>query len=436
MKDIITVLIILSSITAFNSSYATVQSADHANPMVSGMNLTEQGTHLYDAAADGKPKLEAQLAVDELKSMGAHHVILTPRATMTNPKGNDIVPIISAAQRSEERNRYKRLIDYIHGQGMTVGIRPIFFVVKPDGTFPYREQQPDGKMKIWWHGNIQPSDPNRWFDSFKAYLDIYLLITKLNHVEEFTLGAELYSMTVGIEDQWKAFPYGFPGQWLNLLHYARKKLDATTRIMYDINFTDDVSDSGGLSASGGEFERWRYRLVDLAHPTKPDELVIWNDLVSFWKELDAVGIDMYRSLASPQDTIPGEYDSLVKFLRIRSDEFANQMDTTMASIEAVTGMHQFAYFKETGFRSIDNGFIDPFDYETGTGHYNPLHQAAAYQAIFESFWAPHFDWFGGGAFWDTGVDPGRNLGIGDTGFSPIGKIETTRVIQNIFQFKF
>ena len=406
-----------------------------AHALVAGMNLTEQGSFKYDAAPDGAEKTPAQIAVDSIKALGATHIILNPRATMTDPRGNDIIPAVPAAQRSEERSRYKHLIDYIHGQGMTVGLRPIFFVVKPDGSFPYLEMQPDGSVKLWWHGNIQPSDPNRWFDSFKSYMDIYLLIGKLNHVEEFTIGAELYSLTVGIEDQWKEYPYGFPGRWLDLLRYSRTKLNPGTRMMYDINFTDDVSNAGGVSASGGELERWRYRLVDLANPSDPDENKIWKDLVSFWSELDSVGIDMYRSLAGKHDVIPTDKNELVKLLRIRSDEYANQMDTTMASIEGVTGKHQIASFKEAGFRSITRGFIDPFNYENGAGEYNPVHQAAAFQALFESFWKPKFDWFGGGSFWDVGIDPARNKGTGETGFSPLGKKETVSTLKSIYSFE-
>ena len=423
--------IIALSIGVFSSSG---KAQTRVNPMVGGMNLTEQGNFKYDAAPAGSAKTQAQIAVDEIKALGARHIILNPRATMTNPKGNDVFPSVPAAQRGEERARYKRLIDYIHSQGLTVGIRPIFFVVRSDGTFPYREVQPDGKVKLWWHGNIQPSDPNRWFDSFKAYMDIYLLIAKISHVEEFTLGAELYSMTVGIEDQWAAYPYGFPGRWLDLLHYSRDKLGSDVRIMYDVNFTDDVTRINGVSASGGEFERWRYRLVDLANPTDPAQKEIWKDLVSFWSELDAVGIDMYRSLAGKLDTIPTDQDALVQHLRVRSDEFASQMDTAMAGIESVTNHHQFAIFKEAGFRSVDKGFIDPFNYENGVGTYNAIHQAASFEALYESFWLPKFDWFAGGSFWDVGVDPNRNVGVGETGFSPIHKPETEAVLEKIYQF--
>ena len=425
--------ILALTIGIYSANTTEAQAQARTNPMIGGMNLSEQGSFIYDAAPAGGAKTQAQIAVDQIKALGARHVILNPRATMTDPKGNDLFPMVPITERGKERARYQRLIQYIHSIGLTVGIRPIFFVVRPNGTFPYREVQPDGKEKIWWHGNIQPNDPNRWFESFKSYLDIYVLIAQINHVEEFTLGAELYSMTVGIEDQWKAYPYGFPGRWLDLLHYCRGKLGAKVRIMYDINFTDDITQVGSVSASGGEFERWRYRLVDLANPTDPAQLIIWKDLVAFWNELDAVGIDMYRSLAGKQDTLPMNQADLVKHLRIRSDEYASQMDTSMVSIEAATGRHQFAIFKEAGFRSVDKGFIDPFNYENGVGTYNVDHQAAAFEALYESFWMPKFDWFGGGSFWDVGVDPSRNIGVGDTGFSPINKTETDLVLRKIYQ---
>lgn len=404
--------------------------------LVRGMNLTQLGQFIYDAAPAGKPKTPAQVAVDQMQTMGVTHVVLNPQAKMFDPRGNDLIPDVPNAQRAQERARYKRLIDYIHSKGMTVGIRPIFFVVKPDGSFPYVEVSADGTSKTWWHGNIQPSDVNRWFESLKQFHDIYILIARLNKVAEYTIGAELYSMTVGLEDQWPENPYGFPGRWLSLLRYTRSKLGKNMRIMYDINFTDDTAvSSGELTAMGGELERWRYRLVDLAHPENPDEFAVWQDLVNFWNELDAIGIDMYRSLASPNDVLPTNYEDLVSHLQIRSDEYASQIDLTLAEIESVTEKMQYMIFKEVGYRSVNKGFINPFDYETGLGTYREDHQAAAFEALFRSFWEPRFPWFQGASFWDVSVSPTRNTGVGDTGFSPIGKPQTIQVLQQIYSFE-
>ncbi|WP_374073449.1 hypothetical protein [Bdellovibrio bacteriovorus] len=396
---------------------------------VAGFNLTEAEGFLYDASAPGAPKTMAQEAVDSAKRLGSNHIILNVRATMKGPYSSEIIPVTAPAERSKEALRMAKLIKYIQSQGMTVGLRPIFFVVGPNGEFPYTEKQADGSVKTWWHGNIQPKDPNRWFESFRVYLDVYITVAKMAKVDEFTIGAELYSMTVGIEDQWKEYPYGFPGRWLELLRYVRVKLPSA-RLMYDINFTDDSVSAGGLTASGGEFERWRYRLVDLANPTNPDEKKIWDDLVSFWKELDSIGLDIYRSLASQNQELPEDYGSLVETLKNRSDSYATQLDTGFTQIEFTLDHHKEAMIKEIGFRSVDRGFIDPFAY-AGSGTVNVNHQAGAYQAVFESFWQPQWPWFKGINFWDIAVDPSKT-GRTDNGFSPVGKDETEKIVKDYY----
>jgi hypothetical protein len=323
-------------------------------------------------------------------------------------------------------------MQYIHGKGMQVGIRPIFFVVDAHGNTPYVEILPDGTQKVWWHGNIQPANPNAWFDSFQDFLDIYLPLAKLGKAEEFTLGAELYSMTVGVEDQWKANPYGFPGNWLSLLKHARGELGTGVRIMYDVNFTDDKVTAGGIDQFGGEFERWRYRLVDLANPADPAQHQIWQDLVDFWTGLDAVGLDVYRSLATVTDVIPTDHAKLVALLQQASDRYATQIDNALFEIQTTVNKAPIVILKEIGFRSVDKGFIDPFKY-AGAGHdtLNIDHQAAAYEAIFRSFWAADWAWFKGLAFWDASVDNALH-GPTDTGFSPIGKAETEAILKQYF----
>lgn len=396
---------------------------------VAGFNLTETDGFLYDAAVASAPKTLAQKAVDEAQRLGSNHIILNVRATMAGPFSSELIPVTPPAERSKEAIRMARLIRYIQSKNMTVGLRPIFFVVGPNGEFPYFEKQPDGTVKTWWHGNIQPRDPNRWFESFRVYLDMYITVARMAKADEFTIGAELYSMTVGVEDQWKEHPYGFPGRWLELLRYTRSKLP-TARLMYDINFTDDAVNTGGLTASGGEFERWRYRLVELANPSNPQEAQIWNDLTSFWKELDSIGFDIYRSLASHNQVLPTDYAELTNVLKNRADSYATQLDTGLMEIEFTLNHHKKAIIKEIGFRSVDRGFIDPFSY-AGSGTLNLQHQSAAYDAILQAFWKPQWPWFGGINFWDIAVDESKK-GIEDTGFSPLGKPMTEEVVQSYY----
>lgn len=404
--------------------------ANSAEEKVKGFNLSESDGFVYDAVTTGNAT-PAMVAVDEAKRLGSNHVILNVRGKMVGPMSTEVVPMTAPAERSNEARRIARLATYIRSKGMTVGLRPIFFVFGPNGEFPYVEKLANGSQKVWWHGNIQPSDPDRWFESFRTFLDQYITVAKLAKAEEFTIGAELYSMTVGIEDQWKAQPYGFPGRWLELLRYVRGKLPSA-RLMYDINFTDDSNSQSGFARSGGELERWRYRLADLANPTRPEELKIWKDLVQFWTELDAVGLDMYRSLASPKDVLATNRADLTKQLKTRTDVYTTQLDTALLEISLVTNVEKKIILKEVGYRSIEKGFIEPFNYAGASGVLNIDHQAAAYDALLQSFARSNWSWFQGVVFWDIQVDPSKK-GPKDLGFSPLGKPQTEAVVLDFFK---
>lgn len=413
------------------SLFITWTCLSQANAMYKGFNLTEYEGFSYDAS--DSQKTDAQIAVDKAKALGANHIELNIRAKMVGPHANEIIPVSPANESKEELKRMVRLMKYIKSQNMTVGLRPIFFVVGPKNEFPLIEKMADGSEKTWWHGNIQPSDPNSWFLSFQNYLDRYALVAKAGKADTFTIGAELYSMTVGIEDQWKEYPYGFPNQWLSILKYFKTKLP-TTKLAYDINFTDDSNiDQTGIVKSGGELERWRYRLVDLANPQDPAQLKVWQDLVAFWNGLDLIGIDMYRSLATEADksSVSKDLNEIVALLRKRTDVHAQQLDTTFLEISITLETEKKVVFKEIGFRSVEYAFINPFNYATANGEYNELHQAASYVAIFESFFVAGFDWFDGISFWDIPLDP-RAGGVGDKGFSPLGKPLTEEQIKKYF----
>ncbi len=397
---------------------------------VKGFNLTENGEFRFKANKEDEPKSKAQEAVDKVLELGGNHIVLNVRAKMVGPRSSDIIPVTGNVPIGVEAREIASLVKYAHDLGMTVGIRPILFVVGPNGEFPLEEVQADGVTKVWWHGNIQPSNPNIWFEQFQLYLDRYVTIARLARVDDFTIGAELYSMTVGIEDQWPEFPHGFPGRWLELLRYVKGKIPQA-RIAYDINFTDDTVSSQGMTRSGGELERWRYRLVNLAEPENPEEYEIWQDLVQFWTELDLVGIDMYRSFAFQSDTLPEEGQALLEFLSQRSLAYSAQLDTALLDIEILTGISKQVVLKEVGYRSVDKAFIDPFTYSTAQGALNIEHQAISYQALFNGFWEPGYPWFEGFVLWDISLNPALH-GPEDRGFSPYGKDATVGVLNQYF----
>jgi len=405
--------------------------ATAADYVVKGFSLTELGEFVYDANAPGGAKTEAQQRVDQLYDLGVRHINLHPRAVMRDPRGFEVIPVTPLAEKRDELYRYKRLMTYIHSKGMTVGIRPIFFVTDANGKTPVVETQSDGTRKTWWHGNIQPSDPNRWFDFFRTYLERYLLAAKAGKADEFTIGAELYSMTVGIEDQWKEHPHGFPGEWLRILKLARRKLPKA-RIMYDINFTDASFEADGIVEVGGELARWKYRLADLADENDKN----WLLLKELWDGLDVVGIDMYRSLATDKQALPEDHDKLVAMLKRTSDRYAGQIDNILLEIDLALEADQPkpVMIKEIGFRSAEKSFVRPFEYAGGVGGL-PVsidHQAAAYQAVLESFSGANFDWYRGIVFWDASVSP-KLHGPRDAGFSPLGKKQSEEIITRFFR---
>lgn len=439
------------SLSFFSSFSLKAYDLEDKNPRTrffQGFTLTEDPAHPYKAnLGEGASLTPAQEAILKAKELGSNHIILTPRAIMLGPNTNIVTPVTKRGiNRKREQEGYRTLIEFIHQQDMTVGIRPIFFVVSDLNSLgPYYETYQDEngqtQRRLRWHGNITPTDPEAWFESFQSYLSIYLRIASENKVEAFTIGAELYSMTVGIEDFWKEHPHGFPRNWLQILSNARDVLGNETTLMYDVNFTDDSNQNsdGELRVAGGELERWRYRLVDLAPDTleertreRRDDDSGWHYLRDFWMNLDMVGIDMYRSLASSKDVVSDDYSTLVYFLSERAgmygdqlDDFANQIKTTLR------GHHKNYIFKELGYRSSTKGFINPFEWDNRDEEVNILHQSAAYQAFFEGIWASQLDWFKGAVFWDLSINQHR-WGAEDPGFCPIGKKETEHVIRTFF----
>lgn len=386
---------------------------------VKGFSLTATPGHPFDAAVEGEKKTEAQEAVDYIHSLGGNRIQLTPEATMDKFDSNQVKPRTKFAERKKEAEGMIRLINYIHSKKMSVGFRPIVLV------------QDDSNGK--WHGNIQPTDVRAWLQSFESFLKIYVDIAKKAKVEEFTVGAELYSMTVGIEDLWKEQPYGFPREWAFMIREIKKKLGPDTKIAYDINFTDKTVNSDGTGASGGEIERWRYRLVDLK-PAEGDTSAsaqAWHNLIELWKELDIVGIDVYRSLMSKNETIPTEDAPLQEALEARLEQYAQDLTGIFESMEEATGipMKGKVVIKEIGFKSCLNGFIDPFVYDDKRLQVNLKHQSISYDAVLNVFKSKNLDWLSGITFWDIAVDPAR-AGVTDPGFTVRDKAETEKVIRN------
>lgn len=303
---------------------------------------------------------------------------------------------------------------------MTVGFRPLLLVLGPNGEFPYKEG-----AHLWWHGNINPKDQNKWFDAFENFLLHYARGLQGSGLDEFTIGAEMQSMMVGMGQGEQAYLLGKPERWLKILRAVRA-LHPNAKLTYDINFPETLVPL--TNTIGGEFERWRHIIVDLETTTSPDLQERRQSLISLWREMDFIGIDFYRYLATSSKNLPAELNALTDRITPIAMSHASQIDNSISEIAMVTGIEKPIAIKEIGYKSTPYSFINPAAYSSDNGKLNITHQAAAYKAISNAFLKARWPWLYGIYFWDISTSPNLK-GPNDTGFSPVGKAETLKVIQ-------
>ncbi len=121
--------------------------------------------------------------------------------------------------------------------------------------------------------------------------------------------------------------------------------------------------------------------------------------VTFWNELDYIGIDIYFPLSKKKTPTVDELNKL--WIPISNDL------NTLASV-----YKKPILFTEYGYKSVDYataGHWNTSDSEV----YNALAQKNAYQALYESFW--NKKWIAGGFLWKWHLTPTQS---NDTRFTP------------------
>ena len=133
--------------------------------------------------------------------------------------------------------------------------------------------------------------------------------------------------------------------------------------------------------------------------------------VTFWKELDFIGIQAYFPLTKK------EYPS-IKELGKGWNKHLPSLKTTFDSF------NRPIIFTEIGYRSIANGAIKPWEWIENTPKddtlFSPETQANCYQAFFNNIWSQ--DWFAGVHFWQMRTDyTDRHTEYIKLDFTPQGK---------------
>jgi hypothetical protein len=206
-----------------------------------------------------------------------------------------------------------------------------------------------------FRGEIAPVDPAAWFRSYESMLDGYADLAERAGADELIVGTELTSMSADAE------------AWRALIARSRGRFSGT--LTYAANWVDEA------------------------------------EAISFWDDLDQIGINAYMPLET------GETDPSVAAL---AGAWAPYEDR-------ITSLHERwglpVAFTELGYQSRAGAAVAGG--AAAAGPVSQRAQANAYEAAYRVFAKPELDWFRGIWWWDWTVD-GTDPDGG--GFTPAGKL--------------
>jgi hypothetical protein len=238
-------------------------------------------------------------------------------------------------------------IQHMHSLGLQVMLKP--HVDPLDGT---------------WRGQIAPSDSGAWFASYGEMMDHYAALAAETNVEMLCLGTEFVTLSGA----------RYASSWATVIDRIRARYS-------------------GL-------------LTYAANANRPaDEFTS----VSFWPQLDLLGLDVYVPLTNGNN--PSRQDLVDAW---RSNRDGHDMVAAYRNFQNAHGKPLI--FTEIGYRSADGTNRAPWDWQASMGS-DPGEQAACYEAVYQVF-GGETAWMRGLFWWSWDVPAPA---VGDTGYSPWGK---------------
>jgi len=246
---------------------------------------------------------------------------------------------------------WKRKIDFAHAEGFKVFLKPHIWLSSPS----------DGK----WRSDIFPTSETNWKlwqKKYREFILIYAKIAQESQVEMFCVGTELSRLTVEK-----------PEFWQELITEVRSVYAG--KITYAANWHD-------------EFEK-----------------------ITFWNELDYIGIQAYFPL------VDNEFPTVKEISKGWKKYFP-----MMESIHEK--YNREILFTEMGYKSTADSAIDPWawidygDKQDKTLSYET--QANCYEAFFKTVWKKN--WFAGVHIWQMRSDYREHGGKEHLDFTPQGKV--------------
>lgn len=241
----------------------------------------------------------------------------------------------------------RRAIAEMHARGLQVMLKPHVDVL--DGT---------------WRGQIVPPDPGAWFVSYTEMMDHFATLARETNVEMLCVGTEFVTMTGARH----------AASWAGVIQRVRAAYPGLLTYAANANSPADEFTS-----------------------------------VSFWPQLDLLGLDVYTPLTTKTNPTRRE---LVDGWRRNRD--GHNMVAAYRNFQAAYGKPLI--FTEVGYRSADGTNRAPWDWQASMGP-DPAEQADCYEAVYEVF-SGETAWMRGLFWWSWGVSA---PGAGDTGYDPWAK---------------
>jgi len=216
---------------------------------------------------------------------------------------------------------------------------------------------------------ISPTDPAAFFAAYTEQMVHFAGIAEQSGAEGFSIGNEMSAIT---GPQYEAY-------WTDLI--------AAVRAVYHGEITYSAA-------------------TDEAHN------------VSFWDQVDVIGVNAYPPLTSELD--PSVDEMKAAWENVPKDNYwaaAMEWKSPVDFFHSLAEEHgKQVLFTEVGYRSLEGTNIRPGSW-TGTGEVDVQEQHDAFNAFFQVMGSEGGDWFRGAQIWQWDAN---NL-YSSTGYSPMGK---------------
>ena len=214
-----------------------------------------------------------------------------------------------------------------------------------------------------WRGTFQPANAAAWFQSFQTFMVHYATLARDNNVEMLCFGTE-YTKLSGT---------AFLTDWTAVISAIRNS-----------GYTGLLSYAANATFAGDEFTS-----------------------VSFWDQIDVIGLDAYFPLTNKTDpTVPQ---------LIAAWSSNKNGENIVADVQNFANAHpgKPVIFTEIGYRSVAGTNTAPYDF-TLAGAVDPTEQENCYEALYE-VWSQQNTLMKGNLWWSWSVPMPT---AGDTDYTP------------------